>query len=710
MTRLRALLCIACGVCTIAWSQDQLPTMPRYDRYDKMRREINGSVKRGDVNPAWAQDGKSFTYAWDGKTYTFDLVTKQVAEGSNGAAPAPIGTTARRGQRRSPDRGRQFSEVTSEDGKRRAFFRDQNVWLSNPDGKNEVPVTTEGSKEKRIKFGQASWVYGEELGVREAMWFSPDGSKLAYYRFDESKVPDYYLTLDQAQIQSTLDVEAYPKAGAPNPEVALFVYDSNTKKSVQIDSGDPSPTGAGHYVYSIRWSPNGDELLFNRTDRKQRTMDFCAADPVTGKSRVIVEERQPNSWTDNSPDMRWLEDKKRFIWVSERNGFRNFYLGNIDGSPLKPITQHTFEVENIVKLDEASGEVWYRVRSGPNPYLLQLHRCKLDGSGDKRLTEVEFNHTVNISPDGKFFTDVAETYEVPPSTTLRDANGKAIKVLAESDLTKFKELGLQRTERIVFKAADGVTDLYGYIKKPSDFDPSKKYPLLVGMYAGPESGTGSERFQMPDPISEFGFITVWIDGRGTQGRGKAFKDAVYGKLGVVEIDDQAAGVKYLAQRPYVDGKRVGAHGTSYGGYSSLMCLLRHPDVFQAAVSSSSVTDWRNYDSIYTERYMGLPAEGENKAGYDEGSAMKYAKDLKGRLMLFYGTADNNVHPSNTLQLSQALMRAGKSFDMMVGTDMGHSGLNANRTWEYFIDNLILRQKANSLASAHRAWRTRIAAR
>lgn len=704
MTRAVAFVCLSLGVCSFVWSQDLLPTMPRYDRYEKMRRDLGGSIVRGDVAPTWAADSRSFTYNWKDKTYTFDVATKKVTEGSNGATPAtPPGSRTNR-QRRGPDRGRQFSEVFSEDGKKRAFFRDQNVWLSDADGKNEVQLTTDGSKANRIKYGQASWVYGEELGVREAMWYSPDGSKLAYYRFDESKVPDYFLAMDQAKIQDTLDTEAYPKAGAPNPSVILYVYDYDTKKSQVIDVtfGDAN---VGHYVYSVRWSPDGKELLFNRTDRLQRTMQFCASDPVTGKSRVVVEEKQPNSWTDNSPEIRWLEDQKRFIWASERNGYKNYYLGNIDGSPLKPITKLNSEVENIIRLDEKEGMLWYRAHSAPNPYLLQFHVCKLDGTGERVLTDPNFSHTVNLAPDGKTFTDMAETYEIPPTTTVRTTkDGSSLGVIAESDLTKFNSMGLQKTERIVFKAADGVTDLYGYINKPSDFDPSKKYPLVVSLYAGPESGTNAERFGTPDPICEFGFITAWFDGRGTQSRGKAFKDEVYGKLGIVEIDDQAAGVKYLDQRPYIDGKHVGIHGTSYGGYASLMCLLRYPELFTASVSSSPVTDWRNYDSIYTERYMGLPDEGQNKKGYDDGSAMQYAKNIKGRLMLFYGTADNNVHPANTLQLSQALMRAGKSFDMMVGTDMGHSGLNAARTWEYFIDNLILRQKPDTLAEAHREWK------
>jgi len=228
--------------------------------------------------------------------------------------------------------------------------------------------------------------------------------------------------------------------------------------------------------------------------------------------------------------------------------------------------------------------------------------------------------------------------------------------------------------------------------KPSDFDPGKKYPLLVTVYAGPESGTDRERFGVPQAMTELGFLVAELgflvaafDGRGTDGRGKSFKDSVYKKLGVVEIDDQAAGVKALRTRPYVDGNRVGIFGTSYGGYASAMAILRYPDVFQAAAASSSVTDWRNYDSIYTERYMDTPQR--NPKGYDEGSAMMYAQNLKGRLLLYYGTADDNVHPANTYQLVKALQSAGKSFDLQVGPDRGHTGVNGARMLEFFVDAL-----------------------
>jgi len=319
---------------------------------------------------------------------------------------------------------------------------------------------------------------------------------------------------------------------------------------------------------------------------------------------------------------------------------------------------------------------------------IQLHRVDLKGKKDKRLTDPAFNHTVNVAPNGKLFVDIAQTHDVPPVTRLVDSSGKVVAELAKSDMTKYDQLGFKKAELLKFKAADGVTELYGMLSYPSNFDPNKKYPLLVGVYAGPATNGARETFMTPNPLTEYGFLIASFDSRSAGGRGKKFLDAIYLHLGVVEMDDQAAGVKSLGDRPYIDKGRVGIYGTSYGGYSSAMCLLRHPDVFAAACAQSAVTAWNHYDSIYTERYMWIPQE--NKEGYEAGSAMKYANDLKGRLMIYYGTADNNVHPNNSMQLIQALQRAGKSFEVQVGPDAGHSSLRQDRMMEFFIENLVMK--------------------
>jgi dipeptidyl-peptidase-4 len=718
--------------------QDRLKGMPGDDQYQKLSREIPTSYKSGAVVGTWKDGGKAFEYRWDGKIHLYDIAAgKDVVKGDageggqpfrgggrggfggqrggggagggggqrgggDGGPPAgggqggPPGVTGLDGPPQFPGgggmfmRGRQAATAASPDGQYKAFYKARNLWLADAKGVIEMPITTDGNEKDRIKNGAASWVYGEELSQRTAMWWSPDGKRVAFYRFDESKVPDYFLATDQTALMSRANSEPYPKPGAPNPVVDVLVYDLPSKKTTRIDVRDGKPfenTAVGHYVYNVRWSPDGKEVLFHRTNRKQDVMEFAAADPTTGKCRVIVREEWPASWTENNPAIRYLKDNKRFVWASERTGFRNFYLYDLSGKLIAPLTKHEFEVANVVRIDEDAGHLFYMARSGDNPMKLQLHRVGLDGEGDTRLTDPAFHHTVDLAPDGKHFIDTIQTHDTPPASRLVNADGEVLAELATSDLTRFDKLGLKRVELLTYKAADGETDLYGLLHFPSNFDPAKKYPLLVSVYAGPGTNGARETFATPNPLTEYGFLVATLDSRSAGGRGKKFLDAIYRKLGVTEIDDQAAGVKSLWDRPYLDKKRVGIFGGSYGGFASVLCLLRHPDVFQAACASSPVTDYRLYDSIYTERYMGLPQD--NKAGYDAGSALTHVTKLRGRLMLYFGTADTNVHPSNSMQLIRALQRAGKSFDLQIGPDQNHSRISQPRMMEFFIENLVL---------------------
>ncbi len=682
-------------------AQDRLKTMPGYTQYQKMRSEIPGSVKMGALQVRWLEGGKAFEYQRDGKRFRYDIATQQTAAATSASAGGPQANEGRSGRgRQGVERGRQLALVASPDGKLKAFHRDRNLWVSEAGGANEFAITTDGNEKQRIKYGIASWVYGEELNQTTAMWWSPDSRKVAFYRFDESKVPDYFLQLGQTKLQSEMDIEAYPKAGVSNPIADLLIYDVTTKQTVKLDVRDGKPfenSVVGHYVYNINWSPDGTELLCNRTNRRQNVMELSGCNPGTGKCRVIVREEWLPSWTENTPELRFLHDNKRFIWESERTGYKNFYLYDLSGKLLAPLTQHPFEVANIIRVDEEAGVLYYMARSGDNHMKFQLHRVGLDGKGDKRLTDPALHHSVNLAPDGKHFIDVAQTHNTPPVTRLVDADGKVMQELAKSDMTKFEQLGLQRVELIKYKAADGNTELHGMLHKPSNFDPNKKYPLLVSVYGGPATNGAREAFTLPNAMTEYGFLVATLDSRSAAGRGKKFLDAIYQKLGVVEMDDQAAGVKSLWERPYLDKNRVGIFGTSYGGYASAMCLLRHPDVFQAASASSAVTSWNHYDTIYTERYMWIPQE--NQAGYDAGSAMKYADKLQGRLMIYYGTADNNVHPNNAMQLIQALQQAGKSFEVQVGPDQGHSGIRADRMMEFFIENLVVNPVATQRAAS-----------
>lgn len=671
-------------------AQDRLKSMPGYDRYTLMAPKLASAIKSGRVDVQWAEDGKSFDFTRDARRLRFDVATRRVAE-------APAGALGNGGQRRpgGPARGRQAAEAWTSDSSKKALYKNRNLYIANRDGSGETQVTTDGSESGRIKYGTASWVYGEELDQTTAMWWSPDGTKLAYYRFDERPVKDYALQTDQTTVQGSLMTEAYPKAGTPNPIVDLYVYDVRTEVTRRMDARDGKPLTddvVGHYVYGISWTQDGSELLIHRTNRRQNIMEFAACVPISGACRVIVHEEWLASWTENSPTIKWLADGKRFIWESERTGYRNYYLYDLSGRLIAPLTQHPFEVGGIVTLDEKAKVLWYYARSGDNFMKLQLHRVGLDGKGDRRLTDPAFNHTATVSPDGRFFTDVAQTATVAPVTRLMDASGKAVATVAESDLTAFNAAGFKPVETFTYTAADGTTPEFGMLWKPSDFDPARKYPVLFFVYDGPATNGASELFpsgaMLTVPmVAEYGFILVAVDTRSAAGRGKKALDAIYLKLGQPEIDDLAAAARHVGALPYVDARRIGIFGTSYGGFASAMAILRYPDVFAAASASSAVTSWRHYDTIYTERYMYTPEA--NPDGYRKGSAMEYAKDLKGRLMIYYGTADDNVHPNNAMQLIRALQQAGKSFEVQVGPDAGHSGINPQRVMEFFIESLVL---------------------
>lgn len=667
-----------------ATAQNRFESLPGYDRFRETQQNMARFATGGTVSEVvWTKDGRRVQYKKGNTVYACDLATGRIVEVPEDQVEKPessAGGNRTGGRAPGVARGRQATRVESPDRQWVAEHREWNLYVRKAEGE-EIAVTTTGTRE--LKYGTGSWVYGEELRQNSAMWWSPDSTRLAYYEFDERNVKPFYLTTRLTELNTDLNIEGYPKAGAANPIVGLHVYDLRSGQSTRIEIGDDKQ----QYVFNVRWRPDGSELLFNRTNRHQNVLDVMAADPKTGAVRTVLTEKQ-ETWQDNLPEFRWLADNQRFIWETEKTGWKHYELRSIDGSLLNPLTTGDYPCDSIVLLDENAGWMYYKAASGQNPLHWQLHRVKLDGTGAARLSRVELNHTsINIAPTHDYYVAVTESIETPPYTAVYDMQGRRLAVLAESDVSRMA--GRSAPEMFTFKADDGVTDLYGVLFKPSDFDETKKYPLIIDVYGGPQSHGVPARFVPANPYCEFGFLIAKIDNRGTTNRGKAFESANYLKLGTVDLKDQADGVRYLAQRPYVDGSRVGITGHSYGGYMAALAVLKHPDVFHVAVAGAPVTDWRHYDTIYTERYMRTPQE--NKEGYDAGSCITYAENLKGKLLLLHGMVDDNVHPNNSWQLVHAFQQKRIPFDMMFFPNAAHGIGSPSHNpikWEYLWDHLI----------------------
>ncbi len=681
VNRLFAAVLVVAACRGAARGQDRFESLPGHDRFKLISDALPELSATGRVTDVEWQEG-ALLFNRGGERFRFDLVTRELE-----AAPVPDGAERPREGARGrdgPGRGRQAERAESPDGAWSAVCRDWNVVLEATGGGRTIPVTTEGDRKHR--YGTASWVYGEELDQQSAMWWSPDSRLLAYYEFDESLVKDFYLTTGLTTWRTELAIEGYPKAGEPNPVAKLRIYDLKHRRSVPVEIGSDRD---GHYIYDVRFSPDGRWLLFNRTNRLQSVLELVAADPKTGASRVVVTETQ-RSWQDNSPTMRFLTDGERFIWATEKTGLRQYELRHVDGRLLAALSRGPNPVSEIVKVDETAGvaAIFYMAGGGDLPIDSHLYRAGLDGTGPARLTQEPGGHRVWMSPDCQWFVTTCESVTEPPVTALYSVAEGRVATLAEPQTSRFDELSLQPPELFSFIADDGVTPIYGALHKPSRFDPARRYPLVIDVYGGPSSQRVRQRHRPANPYCEFGFLIPVIDSRGTGGRGKSFEESVYMQCGTIDLKDQADGVRFLAARPSVDAARVGIFGHSYGGYMSALAILKHPDVFQVAVASSPVTDWRQYDTIYTERYMRTPQE--NPAGYDAGSCLTYAGQLRGKLLLMHGMVDDNVHPNNSWQLVDALHKAGRPFSMMFFPNSDHrlgGPTNALR-WEFLYDHLI----------------------
>lgn len=677
LVRACALAAALASACHAQWAP--LADLPGADQVRRLGDPGGRAGRISEVRWDPAARRAWFQHAGRWKWVAFD--GGAVQEG--GEPPEP---PAAKPEYRAPRGGRakQATEVPSPDGAWTAHFRDRNVVLEPRDAKGGAPVqvTSEGAGQRW--FGSADWVYGEELDQSSAMWWSPDSARIAYYDFDESPVPQYALLAGLAGLRTRVESCGYPKPGDPNPVARLEVYDLAARTRTKVDVGP----AADQYVYGVRWSPKGDALLWFRAPRRQDAVELMVTDPATGASRALIVERQP-TWQENAPTLRFLSDGRRFLWESESNGFSNWELWDLASGRVARLTDDPWVAESIVHVDEEAGWLYYSARSSRTAIHSQLHRARLDGSARERLTKDDLHHSgFRVAPDHSCFVATRQSVGVPPSTSLFAMDGRELAELAKPSPDPFAKQGVPAPELLRFPSADGAFELYGILCKPPDFDPAKRYPLVVEAYGGPLFATVSPQFEGVDPQVGHGVLVARVDNRGTPGRGKAFEGATYLKLGGPDVDDQAALVKELARRPYVDASRVAITGHSYGGYMALMAVLRHPDVFGVAVAGAPPTDWRQYDTIYTERVMRTPAE--NEAGYDAGSAVRLAGKLKGKVLLLHGMMDDNVHPSNTFALAAAWQSKDIPFEMQLFPNDDHgiaSPAYASAKWGFLLRNL-----------------------
>ncbi len=565
----------------------------------------------------------------------------------------------------------QFAKL-SPNAKSVAFVRDNNIFVAELRSGREKQLTFDG--DENVINGTSDWVYEEELGVRDAFSFSPDGKRIVFWRFDQSAIKPFFL-IDQTSPHPSLLSVRYPLAGEQNSEVKIGVAEIASGKTTWVDLG----TEEDIYVAALGFAEQSDDIWLTRLNRHQNKQDLMMADAQTGVSRVIMTDTD-DAWIDARAP-RWIDDGERFLIESERDGYNQVFLYSRDGSLVRKVTTAEWDVMRVLGVDEEH-RVLYFTGAGEGPLVRPLYSVQLDGTGLKRISSANGTHSIEFNSDYSMYVDTYSSAGVPPVKTLHDSDGSVVRTIADNErvIENVRALSLTPPEFIKVPAADG-TRLNAYIIRPPDFDPGRKYPVLMYVYGGPGSQTvqdswGGGRYLWHQLLASDGYVVMSVDNRGTGARGRDFKKQTYLNLGKLEAADQIAVAEYLGSLAFVDANRIGVWGWSYGGYMSLLAMLRGNGVFKAALSVAPVTDWRFYDTIYTERYMRTPQE--NEQGYNSGAPLGYADRLQGNLLLVHGTGDDNVHPQNTIRMIQALEDANRQFDMRLYPNKTHS-ISGGRT-------------------------------
>lgn len=564
--------------------------------------------------------------------------------------------------------GKQRYATFSPDGKHVAFVRDNNIFVKDLEKGTEIQVTKDGKKNAIIN-GATDWVYEEEFAFDKAFFWSAEGSKIAYYRFDETAVPEFSMDVFKGGLYPEQEQFKYPKAGEANATVGIFVYNLRTNNTAEADI----KANDEFYIPRIKWTKDDNLLSVQRMNRHQNELDFILVNGNDGASNVIFTEKDA-AYVDVSDDLTFLNNGKQFVWTSEKSGFNHVYLYDLRGKQVRQITKGNWDVTSVYGVDVVNNLLYYQ-SAEESPLRRSVYVIDLKGRNKRRLSIKEGTNKAYFSKNFSVFINNYSNANSPSEYTLHLNNGKLARELVNNEKLKetLEGLSISPKEFFTFKTSEDV-ELNGWMIKPADFDATKKYPVFMTVYGGPGSQTvtdswGGSNYFWHEMMAQEGYIVVSVDNRGTGARGRDFKKITYQELGKYETIDQIEAAKYLGGLDYVDADRIGIQGWSYGGYMSSLCLTKGAEQFKAAIAVAPVTTWRYYDSIYTERYMRTPQE--NEAGYDDNSPINHVDKMEGAYLLVHGSADDNVHYQNTMEMITALVKANKQFDLFIYPDNNH---------------------------------------
>ena len=572
----------------------------------------------------------------------------------------------------------QVQEPTfSPDGKKIAYSKENNLYVYDIASKQTTAITTDGKKNSIIN-GITDWVYEEEFAFVRAFDWSKDSKKVAYIRFDETEVPEFSMSIFEKNLYPTIETFKYPKAGEKNSLVSLHLYDVDSKGTKNVNLGMYND----FYIPRIEWTNDANVLSAKILNRHQDNLDLLFVDGTTGATKVVLNEKD-KAYIDfvDTDNLTFLKDNS-FIWTSEKDGFNHIYVYDKTGKLKKQVTKGNWEVTSYYGFDEKTNTVFYQ--STENGSINRdVYRISLDGKNKLRLSKNTGTNAATFSPNFQYYINTFSSANQPTTYTLNEAKlGKQVQSIEDNQAlaSRLKNYNLPSKEFFVMKTAKG-NELNAWIMKPKDFDPSKKYPVFMYQYSGPGSQQVNNEWNSYDDywfmmLTQQGYIVACVDGRGTGFKGADFKKVTQKELGKYEVEDQIDAAKVIGNYAFVDKARIGIFGWSYGGFMSSNCILKGNDVFKMAIAVAPVTNWRFYDSVYTERYMQTPQE--NPSGYDENSPINHVNKLKGKYLLIHGSGDDNVHVQNTMQMMEALIQANKQFDSQIYPDKNH-GIYGGKT-------------------------------